>query len=172
MSRSVERREAVQRAARLGEVRALTVDLRAVERWLVVRAREGCPVEPGRLVVEAEHSIRGGLLGYILAGHEPHEHPPPLHYSRPWHALIDAGGLEGRIEAWRLHERWSADCGRPDAIVIAQHRWHLVETLGADDYRIEWRADGKTSRLGTWRITRTGEDERGRATWHLRPEAT
>lgn len=147
--------------------------LAAIEAWLRVRAREGCPVEPDRFATEAEHSLRGGLLGYILDGHAPHEHPPPRAYSRPWHALIDAGGVDDVLEAWRLHDKWGADCGRPDAIVICQHRWHLVEALGPDDWLVEWRDDnrpGAPSHHGTWRITRSGETARGRATWHLRPD--
>lgn len=138
--------------------------LRAIGQWLAVRATEGKPVAPRDFAVDAEHSMRGGLLERLLAGKGPLIYPPPLFMSRPWYEIVDAGaeGLRGEVEVWA-----AADKGERivevlgDVLHIGQHPWAILERRpreeGPPEYLIEWRgkeADGGPSRwppfLCTW----------------------
>lgn len=159
--------------------------LQAIQTWIDVLEREGSPLDPSRFLTDAQHSLRGGLLEYLMKGNEPHEHPPPLYYSRPWHQLIDDGGYEGPLEVWRLHEKWGSDCDAPDEVIIGQHGWQLLEILGESKYRIQWTGRPKLDedgeivgwtglrdekpRLGIWQIEKIREVKHF-TVWRLQPE--
>jgi len=122
-----------------------------IGRWLELRVQGGYdPITGGRdFQVEAEHSLRGGLLARLLIdGKEPLEHTPPLMFSRPWYPLIEKG--ETVVE-----KDFVADGIDPDTVTICQHQWQVVRREG-DDYVVAWRPgeDGK-SHWGLWRVAPT-----------------
>jgi len=142
---------------------------RAIETWLEVRGESEYgkrkPIEAYNFLVEADHSYRGGLLGYIMDGKEPHEFPPPRYYSRPWHNLIDAGpeGIKGCFDAWiDTHMMGS---GEKPIAVIGQHQWEVVKRLGDGDWLLTY------PNLGQWRLTllKKAESRHQLSEWHLRP---
>ena len=124
-----------------------TVDI--IGRWLELRAQGGYdPITDGRdFQVEAEHSLRGGLLARLLIdGKEPLKHTPPLRFSRPWYSLIETG--ETVVE-----KDFVTPGIESDTIAVCQHQWHVVRQEG-DDYVVAWRPgkNGK-SHWGLWRVT-------------------
>jgi hypothetical protein len=127
--------------------------LQAIADWLRICEQEGKPVggprKPGTshslassFRIAADHSYRGGLLGWLAAGEEPLDHAPPINMSRPWHRLVKEGRYEGGL--FGVHPSLDALLG--DTIVINQTRWQLIETIGTRDYRVAYR-NGETWRL-------------------------
>jgi hypothetical protein len=121
-----------------------------IGRWLELRVQGGYePITGGRdFQVEAEHSLRGGLLARLLVeGKEPLEHTPPLAFSRPWYSLIETGET--------VVEKEFVSPAVADSLAICQHQWHIVKRDG-DAYEVAWRPDedGK-SHWGLWKVTPT-----------------
>lgn len=153
-------RDDYQRAAKV---------VQAIGKWMRVRETteygKKRPLDTARTFdLEATHSLRGGLLAYILDGNEPHEHPPPLYMSRPWHHLIDQGaeGVKGHMPVWRKEDLM------PGKVSIGQHAWDFVEELGENDWVIRY------PNLPLYRITRHPDPEWDQpddsfGLWHLRP---
>lgn len=155
-----------------GKIDAAEDLLRELTTWMEVREEElgeRAKIHGARhFHTEADHSLRGGLLGYLVRGGIPHEHPPPKALSRPWHDLIDAGpeGLKGVMMIWRpFRDRLSIlhDAGwkiiKPlSEEVVEREPGHLLVT----EYLLEY------DRLGLWRLSliEKGELE---PEWWLRP---
>lgn len=123
----------------------------AISKWLMVRKLENKEVPTEYFLIEAEHSVRGGLLGYILEGNVPWKVAPPIAHSRPWYGLFEAGlePIEGELDVWSLRERGFDKAG----LVIAQGEWDIVEELGDD----EWVAtpaerNGGGPTCGQWHV--------------------
>lgn len=142
--------------------------------WLAVRAREGCPIAPDsrhRLDIEVDHSLRGGLLGWLLSGHAPLPHPPPLCMSRPWHKLIVNGGApDSRMDAGARFDR---AYGEP-VVIVWQHAWRVLEE--AEDGSLfvtpfnTAPPGGGAGPWGRWQLRKLSAD-RTFAHWSLLPLA-
>lgn len=125
----------------------------AIARWMELREQGGYdPLQTsGKFRLEAEHSLRGGLLQRLLVERkEPLEYTPPLAFSRPWYGLIESG--EAVVEEMFVHPGIERD-----TLAICQHQWHVVSREG-DNYTLVWRP-GKTgqSHWGHWKLTK-GQD--------------
>lgn len=146
----------------------------AVQKWLVFRRDHGMAIEPDRFHIEADHSLRGGLLGRFLAGRDPLPHPPPICMSRPWYGLIEAGpeGVRGEMSVWWDHPFARALGGvNMDGEVwklLGESRWESEHTL-----EITWEDRDGERNWGTWLLTRTqenpSESEWAQHEWWLRP---
>jgi hypothetical protein len=94
--------------------------------------------DPRRFLIEADHSLRGGLLGrMLLDGKDPLPRPPPNNLSRPWYHLVETGQGEA-IEVWSLSAKLaSRDPQSGDAVTVDQGGdWTLVEIHGENDWTI------------------------------------
>jgi hypothetical protein len=130
-----------------------TVDpIAVIHRWWQIREAseyEGRITNAQTFLLEADHSMRGGLLERLMDGKEPLRHPPPCKLSRPWYGLIDAG--EGHaMEVWSLPAlRGQQEPKVGDPVVVDQHDgWSLVAIHDVDDWSISY------PHWGTWRATR------------------
>jgi hypothetical protein len=144
--------------------------LRAVGRWMQVRADEGHVVTPGGFAIDAEHSMRGGLLERLIEGKEPLAAPPPCAMSRPWYGLFDAGdaGLTGGMEIWD-----AAPKGLGEYLVIWQTMWVIVERRPGPEYVVavknrEGEASARHPRFICTFVAPKGDGMFDQ--WHLRPE--
>jgi len=124
-----------------------------VARWMELREQGGyAPLQDGRTFrMEADHSLRGGLLERLLIhGKEPLQHTPPLHFSRPWYSLIEKG--EAVVE-----DMFVSGGLETDTLSICQHQWHVLRREG-DDYLVSWRPDKSgESHWGLWRVTKNSD---------------
>jgi len=122
-------------------------DIKAIAKWMEIRAKHsyrGHDIStPRGFMIEADHSMRGGLLGWLLAGNEPSEEPPASCYSRPWHQLWADGKAAGRA---CIH-------GQGDRVLIFQHGWTLDSETDAG-LLIRPRPGGSR-----WLLTITGEPD-------------
>jgi len=142
----------------LGEV------YQAFAKWARVRGEskygQRRPLDKGIFLVEADHSFRGGLLGYIVAGNEPHPVPPPRYYSRPAHWLVDAGpeGVQDKLAISKLP--W-----KDNLLGVGHDAWEIVEEQAEGDYIIKYDENG------LWRATmiEAPESDHSLGVWHLRP---
>lgn len=143
----------------------------AIKKWESVRLAEGYDTEPlsqgpGRIFnMEADHSVRGGLLGYLLEGHEPHPKPPPRAYSRPWHYLIDQGEAKvSEITCWSDLPVFRDDPISSGVVSICQSsEWRRVQILAPTDWVLAHENHG------LWRATLLNPEETGfNRRWHLR----
>jgi uncharacterized protein YihD (DUF1040 family) len=107
-----------------------------------------------RFDIEADHSLRGGLLGRMLIdGKDPLPFPPPTYMSRPWYPLVDKG--EGTAHDLFPLGWFDVACKYPDVgpereaamenyvpvvgetIVVGQAAdWTFVEAHGPGDWSI------------------------------------
>lgn len=106
--------------------------------------------DPRRFAIEAEHSLRGGLLGrMLLEGKDPLPIAPPIVWSRPWYSLIEKG--EGEVlEVWAVQAQGDPDyIPQPgDDIVVGQSdTWKFVSLNVPGDWIIEHPNVGKCSAL-------------------------
>jgi hypothetical protein len=109
------------------------------------------------LLADAEHSYRGGLLGWLAAGNEPFDEAPALAFSRPWYALWRDGEARGHY--------WICVRGvASGAVLIAQHEW-VYERQDGTDFLIRPRPGGSL-----WRLTLGDEDSDGMVDFWLRRE--
>jgi uncharacterized protein YihD (DUF1040 family) len=71
--------------------------LDTISKWWAFRESdkanyEGRITDPRHFDIEADHSLRGGLLGrMLLEGKDPLPLPPPTYMSRPWYSLVEKG---------------------------------------------------------------------------------
>ena len=102
----------------------MSAEYEKIQTWLMVRQAEGKPVNPIFFAMDASHSARGGLLGYLLEGKKAWSEPPPKSYSRPCYAFFEAGmdGLTFTGEVWQ----------DPLIVVINQHAWSILERKSDD----------------------------------------
>lgn len=133
-----------------------------IARWMELREQGGYdPLQDSRRFrLEAEHSLRGGLLQRLLVeDKEPLEHTPPLAFSRPWYGLIENG--EAVIEKMFVYAGIEKD-----TMAICQHQWHVYGKDG-EDFLLKWRP-GKTgeSHWGKWRLVKNID------CWTLRQDRT
>lgn len=125
--------------------------LKTFARWLELREQTGYPFPSSlrEFVLEAEHSLAGGLLHRLLIeDKEPLDHTPPLAFSRPWYKLIETG--KAAVESEFVFD---FDNPANNTIVICQHQWHVLRREG-DAYVVDWRP-GKTgkSHWGLWKLS-------------------
>jgi len=128
--------------------------LEAIARWMELREQGGYSpvIDRKRFLIEAEHSLRGGLLYRLLIEEkEPLEHTPPLAFSRPWYSLIEDG--EAVVEKDLVYGGVMED-----TIAICQHQWHIVKKDQDGSYLVRWRPgkDGR-SHWGEWRLVPTSD---------------
>jgi|TARA_R100000656_G_scaffold104176_1_gene75990 hypothetical protein len=137
--------------------------LNSVILWMEVVHSEG-KLNLDNLRNDASHSLRGGLLRYILDGNSPWRVPPPLYMSRPWYGLFDSGKdlLATRMEVWKMSDKgWT--CENADkTVVIGQSRWDVVEEHGTGDWTLTpSEGNGGGPRCGQYRVTIKGPAEIG-----------
>ena len=122
--------------------------VRTVARWMRIRVENGCEeIDSARdFDIQADHSLRGGLLGRMLIeGKEPLPYPPPLAFSRPWYSLIENGKtiLDGDFV--------SPGPGS-SKLAICQHQWDVLHHV-AESYIVAWHADKDgQSPWGRWKV--------------------
>lgn len=142
---------------------------RHVAKWLRIRKMEGYPLpeDGSAFEVEADHSLRGGLLGWLVLGHEPFENPPPVSYSRPWYELV-ANGEATSMDVWVDGANGKKPVFQKPTVVIDQSPWLIVE-----DRCRTIRVEGQTELIiaqinkgtpvpewGLWELSFVGRDER------------
>lgn len=128
----------------------------AVE-WLEVREEHESGDLPGlhRLKYDAGHSLRGGLLDWMIRGNEPLEQPPPRFMSRPWHDVVDSGEAvvdEVAVNFWEADDTLFLDF---DHVDIGQYPWRILETVEPNDvYLVSWRREWEEGDP-LWELSRT-----------------
>lgn len=101
----------------------------AIQEWLSLREEWGTPLNGNNFYVNADHSA---LLRRLLAGEKVFDEPPPLSHSYPNYGLMERGWDEP-LEVWT-----KIDVLGPDAIVIDQHRWKILETIGEEEWIVTY----------------------------------
>lgn len=103
--------------------------LSALLKWAKVRLDEGFMSKEEHdafrraLWLDAEHSLRGGLLERLYVHEEePLPDPPPKFMSRPWYGVVTGEGEN----IWTL-EVWVDERGDEPELVVGQHAWKLLE---------------------------------------------
>lgn len=146
--------------------------VRAIQRWVEVRETWGRPSRSSdSFGPDLDHSA---LFQRIIAGKELFQEPPPLAFSYPNYPLLENGWCEP-------FEVWVPPAGSSpsrllgaNSIIIDQHRWEIIETVGEEEWiitylipdresiRLAWRDGKKVDGQRTipsktrWRVKRTG----------------
>lgn len=126
--------------------------------------------DPRSCDIDIDHSLRGGLLGRLVAGKHPLPFPPPKAFSRGWYSLIDTG--EGTAhECWC----WDRPPGEPlvigDAFVVNQHGGWRLEAIDGTALILSY------PNYGRWRATPSDRTVSGEGwsrvirEWNFRREA-
>lgn len=114
--------------------------LDAIIAWWKLRESDSADYEVmidgvSRFKIEAEHSLRAGLLRRLLVDEMPPlQRPPPCAYSRPWYSLVDKG--EGKtLDLFPMDSfDWSTPPAPGDQMAVAQSAgWTLVEYVSRDE---------------------------------------
>lgn len=105
----------------------------AISRWA-----ETCE-EWGRAArVDVTNINHSALLQRLLAGKVVHPEPPPLAYSYPNYSLLDEGWCEP-VEVWHPAKMGiETNSLGPDTLLVDQHRWRIIETLGEEDWVVTY----------------------------------
>lgn len=132
--------------------------------WWKTRDKEGHTLTPDSFEIEADHSLRGGLLGWILDGRKPQPVPPPLFLSRPWHTLIESG--EATVSGFLVWKFKKMPARRDsDVVVIGQSpEWHIVEERDNGVMLLR----NKRPEHGQWLATPSYQNGSEPAFWHLK----
>lgn len=120
----------------------------SIQRWLEIREQEGKPVLPEHFQSEADNSLHGGLLSWILSSRLPFHHLHPLNQQIPVVDLHLHRGFVGEVEIHKYN----------DTVIIAQNRWQLLSEQPGPVYIIEWNQPKHQKRpWGRWRVVRVGD---------------
>ena len=127
--------------------------------WLEIREQEGyeLPKTGSDFDMEADHSLRGGLLGWLVAGNKPLPNPPPVSFSRPWHDLVAKGRDEGFMDVYPMSPEQSQAYGLDRMLNLNQRLWVLEEEVAENHYVIVQRVKGVEAYVakpewGRWRL--------------------
>jgi hypothetical protein len=122
--------------------------IQMIAKWMEIRAENGLQkIDSTRdFMIQADHSLRGGLLGrMMIEGKDPLPHPPPLSFSRPWYSLIEKGKiiLDGDFVYAGIESK---------KLAICQHQWDIVHRVD-ESYIVQWEPDKKGhSPWGRWKV--------------------
>lgn len=126
---------------------------RKISQWMQIRVENGQrEIHDARdFEIQADHSLRGGLLGRLLIdGKEPLPHPPPVSFSRPWYGLIEKERtvLDGDFVGPELDG---------DRILVCQAVWKILHRVG-ENYVVAWHPDEDgEAPWGRWKLEKIPE---------------